>query len=101
MRESLKFIHKIIYNDMPASIMELISFSLTRSDVVRLSRKPFLIEKSKSQFLSQSVLYRSVFLYNNVSDTIRYLNPKMFSKSINDYIKQNYPPFEIPKNDHG
>ena len=101
MRESLKFIHKIIYNDLPKSIMELISFSLTRSDVVRLSRKPFLIKKSKSQFQSQSVLYRAVFLYNNISDTIRYLNPKMFSKSINDYIKQNYPPFEIPKTDHG
>ena len=71
MTESIKFIHKVLYQDIPKAITKLISYSLERSDIMRLTRKPLVIVKSNSKRLSQSVIYRSIFLYNKLSDTIR------------------------------
>ena len=101
MAETLKLTHKIVFDDNPPSLTKLISYSLQRSDISRLSRKPFMIQKSNTSKLSQSVLFRAVFIYNKLSDTIRHKNTKVFSKNIGKYLYENFPLCDIPKTDHG
>ena len=74
------------------------TYSMCRSDVIRLIRKPMVKYFAKTEQLSQSLFYRVVFLYNKLPDSIRTKNFKQFSSQINKQIKILLPPFEIPKN---
>ena len=76
MAEALKITHKVVFDDNPPSLSKLFSYSLQRSDISRLSRKPFMIQKSSTAKLSQSVLFRSIFIYNKLSETTPKYSPE-------------------------
>ena len=51
----------------------------------------------KSDKACQSLLYRSLYLYNKILDDLRMFNPKKLSRYLNQYIKDFYPNNKIPK----
>ena len=50
MSESLKFFHKIVFNQEPKCMNNYFTYSLCRSDVVRLVRKPMIKDRPKSKY---------------------------------------------------
>ena len=98
MSESLKIFHKIVFNQEPKCMNNYFTYSLCRSDVVRLVRKPMVKNRPKSELVAQSLFHRVVFLYNKLPDVIRMSNTKQFSKNINKQLKILLPPCDIPKN---
>merc|ERR1711984_45603 len=98
MSESLKFFHKSIFNQEPFCLNKYFIYSLNRSDVVRLIRKPRLAQPPKTEMVAQSLLFRVVYLYNKLPDVIRVSNTKQFSANINKQLKILFPLCEIPKN---
>ena len=101
MAESLKLVHKPIFEGIPKCIGDLFTFSLHRSEVARYTRKPMMKLRPTDQNMSNSLFYRTIFIYNKLDDNIRTANPKMFAKKLYDYLKSNFAPFDIPKIDNG
>ena len=99
MIESLKLIHKPIFEGIPKCLNDKFTFSLNRSDIARYSRKPMMKIQPRDNKMQQSLLYRAVFLYNKLPDDFRHMNPKSFSKKIYGHILTNFSPFDIPKNE--
>ena len=99
MSESLKFFHMINFEQEPKSMTKFFTFSLHRSELVRSIRKPMVLYKPKTQTISQSIFFKTVFLYNQLSDAIRVSNRKQFAKQINRELKILFPQFKIPKNE--
>ena len=54
--ETVNFLHKCIFEGKPATINELIIFSLNREQNVRSVRKPFLRKKFNSTKANQSII---------------------------------------------
>ena len=100
-KESVIFIHKILFNYSPPSITDYMTFSLSNSDNVRLIRRPMIKKAHKSKVASQSLLYRAIYLYNKLPDHFRTYNVKKFTKTIGSYILENFANNSIPKNEPG
>ena len=99
MIESVKLIHGPIFEGIPYSMNKIFTFSLNRGQTVRLCRKPMVIIPPKDEKMKQSLMYKSVYIYNKLSEEIRFKNPRLFSKKIYKYFTDNFPMFEIPKNE--
>ena len=98
MAESLKLIHKIIFEGIPKSINSHFIYS-DRCESVRMVRKLRMKDLASDDKLKQSVYYRTIFLYNKISYQMRTSNPKKFSKLVLGYLQENFSPHSIPKND--
>ena len=92
--ESLKFIHKPIYESTPPAIINLFDKSLKGNS--RKLPQPYMNIKENSEYMSKSIFYQTLFMYRLLPDTIRNLNPKKFSKSIYDHLKYYWDPRNIP-----
>ena len=97
-KESIIFIHKVIFENVPPAITNFYTFSLSNSQNIRSIRKPTIKYMSEFENARQSLIYRSVYLYNSLPDEYRTFNPKKLSGYLNFYIKQNIPNNKIPKN---
>ena len=100
-KESILFLHKVIYNDKPLAINEFITFSLSKSDFYRKSRKPIISEYHDSKKVRKSLIYMSIFLFNKLPDEIRNKNPKRLSKFLQENIHYYFPFDRILKYDPG
>ena len=101
MSESLKFIHKITFEHTPPSMTRYISFGLNNENNVRLCRKPSILNRPKSEKMSQSIFHRSIYLFNKLDYVDRTMNTKTSAKNINTIVKDNFPMSVIPKTDYG
>ena len=52
----------------------------------------------KSQKVTNSLFFRSLYLYNSLEIEVRNLNPKKMSKYLQENIKYIFPFNKIPKN---
>ena len=100
-KETIMFIHKIIYDNQPKSITNLITFSLSKSQNHRSSRKSLIAEDHKSKRVRKSIIYMANFLYNHLPNDIRNKNPKRLSKFLQENFKYYYPFDRIMKYDPG
>ena len=78
--ETVNFLHKCIFEGKPATINELIIFSLNREQNVRSIRKPLLRDQFNSAKACQSIIPRAIFLYNKLPDDFRTYNCNKFKK---------------------
>ena len=62
--ESILSIHKCIYENYPETIMELITYSINREKNVRSIGKPMILQEHQSIKVKQSLVNKSIFLYN-------------------------------------
>merc|ERR1712030_90339 len=61
--ESLKFYHRINFENIPYSMTRNFTYSINRSQNVRNVRKPMLIYKPNTQKMSQSILFKTIFSF--------------------------------------
>ena len=94
--ESLKLIHKPVYEMLPPAITEKFSNFENRPKVTRKLYLPILKIKPNSEYLSKSVMQRSVHLYRLLPENYRIMNPKKFSKNICEHLRLNWDPQNIP-----
>ena len=97
--ESVKSIHKIVFNNSPNAITQYICFSLHRSELVRSIRKPLVIKPPKSEKARAAFLHRAVYIYNTLPDSIRILNVRKFAEKAKEYIFYNKSLTHIDKID--
>ena len=88
--ESLKFIHRPIYEITPPAIINLFDRSLKGNS--RKLPQPYMNIKENSEYMSKSIFYCTLFMYRIIPDTMRNLNPKKFSKSIYNHLKCYWDP---------
>ena len=98
--ETVNFLHRCIFEGKPATINELIIFSLNREQNVRSIRKPLLRDQFNSAKACQSIIPRAIFLYNKLPDDFRTYNCNKFKKQSNLFILDNFPNNHIPKNEN-
>ena len=75
-KESICFIHKIIYNNSPSSIFNLLTYGNDEKSNVRKVRRIRVKSNPICQKVKNSVIHRSVFLYNMLEYEVRHYNPK-------------------------
>ena len=97
--ESILFIHKCIFENCPKTITELLTFSINRDINVRNIRKPLIVKQHKSNKVKQSIINKSIYLYNQLPDELRTYNTKKLTKHLRQYIFEYFPNNTIPKND--
>ena len=97
-KETILFIHKVIFNTSPDSINELLTYSVNGSQNIRSIRKPRVKVNHNSEKVRQSLIYRSVFHYNLLQYDLRMYNPKKLSKYLQNNIIYIFPNNIIPKN---
>ena len=61
--ESLKFLHRPIFENFPKAITQLFNISLERSELARSTRIPRMIINSNSEYLTNSIIYRTLYMY--------------------------------------
>ena len=92
-------IHKSVFEGTPQTIMDLITFSLNRTKNIRSIRKPLMKEQTSSSKLQQTVMFKSVYLYNLLPDQLRTYNSKKLKKYLKEFIYNYFPNNNIPKFD--
>ena len=97
-KEAIIFMHKIIYNQSPTALHDLISYGYNE-DNVRKVRKPRIKLQHQSEKVKDSLLYRSIFLYNSLEYDVRQFNPKKLTKYLKENIQYIFPYHKIPKED--
>ena len=97
--ESILFIHKCIYENNPLTITELITYSINRDTNFRSIRKPMVRKEHSSIKVKQSLINKSIFLYNTLPDELKTYNPKKLAKYLRNYILEYFSNNTIPKND--
>ena len=96
-KETIQFIHKIIYNNSPSSITKLIIYSIHKSQNIRSVRKPRILKIHSAEKVSQSLFYRAVYLYNELDYETRMYNSQKLAKYLLNYIVHSFPNNKIPK----
>ena len=100
-KESVLFIHKVVFNNQPKAITDLITFSLNNSQNIRQVRKPIVIEDHKSLKAKKSIIYLGIFLYNKLPTDIVLKNPKCLSHYLQENMHNFYNFDKILKYDPG
>ena len=90
-KESVLFMHKVIFNNQPQAISDLITFSLSNNQNHRAARKPIIIDIHNSKKVKKSLIYMGTFLYNKLPLDIKNKNPKRLSKYLQDNIHHYFP----------
>ena len=84
-KESILFMHKVIFNKNPKCIFKLLEYNSQDSGNIRKVRKMGVKEDIIYEKVRQSLLYRSLFLLNTLEYDCRSMNPKKLSQ----YLKEN------------
>ena len=95
--EGVTFLHKCLYENLPISITKLLCFSLIRTKNIRKVRKIMVKEGTNSAKHSQTLLYRAVYLYNQLPPEITCFHCKQFKKPAAEYISKNFGNNLVPK----
>ena len=98
-KESIQFVHKVIFNQSPKVIYDLFTYSNCNNKNIRGVRKHLMKKSHKSQKVTNSLFFRSLFLFNKLDNEVRTYNPKKISKYLQDNIKYIFPFNKIPKNE--
>ena len=99
MKESIGFIHKIIFNENPKCIFKLLEYSSQESENIRKVRKMRIKYDIIYEKVRQSLLYRSLFLLNTLEYDHRSMNPKKLSRYLKENIIYIFANNKIPKNE--
>merc|ERR1712177_43472 len=94
-RDSILFIHKVLTKKTPGGIFNL--FCQSNSENVREVKKYRMKIVHKSSKVTNSLFYRSLFLFNCLPTDIRNCNVKKMSKYLQDNINYIFPYNRIPK----
>ena len=100
-KEAILFMHKVIFNNQPKAICDLITFSLANTNNHRSSRKPLVIDDHSSKRVKKSLIYMGIYLYNKLPNEIRNYNPKKLSKFLQENIHYHFPFYRILNYDLG
>ena len=98
-KESICFMHKIIYNNSPSSIYNLLTYGNDEKNIRKI-RKIRVKSNAICQKVKDSIIHRSVFLYNLLDYEVRQYNPKKLKRYLNGNIKYYFPYNKIPKDDN-
>ena len=98
-KESIGFIHKVIFNKNPKCIFKLLEYNSQDSGNIRKVRKMRVKEKIIYEKVCQSLLYRSLFLLNTLEYDCRSMNPKKLSQYLKENIIYIFANNKIPKNE--
>ena len=96
-RESIQFIHKVIFNKSPSVIFNLLTQSNCNNENIRGVRKYMMKKSHKSNKVTNSLFYRSLYLYNCLETEVRNYNTKKMSKYLQENVKYIFPFNKIPK----
>ena len=98
-KESIGFIHKIIFNENPKCIFKLLEYNSQESGNIRKVRKMRIKYDIIYEKVRQSLLYRSLFLLNTLEYDLRSMNPKKLSRYLKENIIYIFANNKIPKNE--
>ena len=94
-RDSILFIHKVLVNKKPGVIFNLFSQSNSQNNRdVKKYRVQFVHKSSK---VTNSLFYRSLYLFNCLPTDIRNSNVKKMSKYLQENLNYIFPYNKIPK----
>ena len=96
-KEAILFIHKVLFNERPSSILKFVTYGVKESQGVRKVCKPRIKYEHNSDKVRQSLLYRSVFLYGLLDYELRFFIPKKLSKYLQENIIYIFPHDKILK----
>ena len=97
-KESICFIHKIIYNNSTTALYNLLSYREDDKNV-RKVRKLRVNEIPNGQKVKDSIIYRSIYLFYKLDYDVRQFNPKKLNNYLKSNIQYTYPYLKIPKDD--
>ena len=101
MKESILLVNKSVYDNKPKAITQFYTYSLNSDKKVRSVRKPIIKDNHNSKHVNKTLLQNGLYLYNQLSEDIKYKNPKLLSKYPNKYISQIFPSDQITRYDPG
>ena len=87
MKESIQFIHKILINKSPGVIFNLFTQSNCKVDNIRGVRKFRVKLSHKSNKVTNSLFYRSLYLFNCLEIDVCNYKVKKLSKYLQDNLK--------------
>ena len=94
-RDSILFIHKVLVKKQPGVIFNLFCQSNTENNRdVKKYRVKFVHKSSK---VTNSLFYRSLYLFNCLPTDIRNSNVKKMSKYLQENLNYIFPYNKIPK----
>ena len=85
MKDAILFIHKVLFNEKPSSIMKFITYGAKKNKMVRRVHKPRIKFEHNSTKVRQSLFYSSIYLYGLLEYDPRLYNPKKLAK----YLQEN------------
>merc|ERR1712115_533391 len=97
MKESIQFIHKILINKLPGVIFSLFTQSNCKVDNIRGVRKFRVKVSHKSNKVTNSLFYRSLYLFNCLEIDVRNYKVKKLSKCLQENLKYIFLLNKIPK----
>ena len=101
MKESILLVHKSVYENKPKAITQFYTYSLNTDKKVRSICKPIIKDHHNSKHMNKTLLLNGLYLYNQLSEDIKYKNPKLLSKYINKYISHIFPSDRITRYNPG
>merc|ERR1712115_375517 len=96
-RDSIQFIHKVLIKKTPGVIFNLFCQSNCNSENIREISKYRVKIVHKSNKVTNSLFYRSMYLFICLPTDIRNCNVKKMSKYLQDNINYIFPYNKIPK----
>ena len=100
-KESILFIHKRVYDNQACAITQFYTYSLNTKNNIRSVRKPIIREIPNSNRVKQTLLHKGLYLYNPLPDDLKFKNPKLLSKHLQNYIRNYFPSDRIDRFDPG
>ena len=97
MKESIQFIHKILNTQSPAIIFKLFTQSNGKDENIRGVKKFRVKLSHKLTKVTNSLFYRSLYLFNCLEFDVRNFKVKKLSKYLQENIKYIFPLNKIPK----
>ena len=97
--ESIMFIHKATFENYPKSICNMLTFSLRGSQNIRSIRKPMVKREPICNKDKNTLIFKSIYLYNKMPDIFRTYNPKKLKKPLKEFIYNTFSSNFIPKYD--
>ena len=87
---TLLLIHKINIIGQPKMLLNMFEYNTNKSQ--RLTKTPQGMKyKSLNEKINSTTLYKGIFLYNKIPESIKTLNMKKFKGAIKNYIYKNMP----------
>ena len=100
-KESILFLHKISYENIPKSLFNLYTYSHNKSQNVRSNRKIMVKNIQNSENIKKSLVFKSVYLMNILPDEIIKYNTKKLSKFLQTNIQYYFRSDKICAYDNG